>query len=136
MPAKVLDPQGEQNLLNCGYLLRDDALDSDGDPKRIPFINDHHLSKDALVVFDVLDATVNFNGRKAKISMAVIPDEYYKKEWSPEFQQRWKASWDPALNPKRQMKLGELNDKWKEHPCFKDQAFAGYQEKLALKKQR
>ncbi len=136
MPAKVIDPTGNQNFPKCGYLLRDDAIDSEGDLKRIPFINDRNLHKDAVVVFDVVDATVDFDGKRAKISMAVIPEEYYEKEWSPEFKRRWKEEWDPAINKKRKMRLGDQNDTWMEHPCY-DAAFVGtYQEKLDLKGQR
>ncbi len=136
MPAKVVDPNGNQNFLKCGYLLRDDATDNEGDLKRIPFINDRNLKKDEVVIFDVVDATVEFNGKKARISMAVIPDEFFAPEWSPQFKKRWEESWDPTINKRRKMRLGNLNDAWKKHPCYGRELLAAYQSKLHLKGQQ
>ncbi len=102
MPAKVIEPEGKQSGANpnakIGYLLRADALDGNGDLKRIPFINDRGLEKEDLVIFDInCDDYVVTNqktGQHAHIAVAEIPDEFFSpKGWSRGFTKRWRDEW-------------------------------------------
>ena len=104
MPAKVVEPDGNQanegtNIPNCGYLVRTDAIDGNGELKRIPFINKRNLNSGDLVVYNINRTDYKVvdmrDESQANIAVAVIPDDFFKRGgWTKEFKERWKREWE------------------------------------------
>ena len=110
MPAKVIEPDGNQmnvptGSFQCGYLVRADVtLDSQGELKRILFVNDNQkkLKKGDLVMIDNIqpyNATITTtdgsgNTISGSIMVVKIPPVHFDKNWPTHYKQKWDEKWD------------------------------------------